>query len=70
MKTRQYHTVKHIGVSDTVEYQNSIYQALINNISGETDKTGYTPLFNRTILIDETGKRVNCHNYKQLRRLD
>ena len=70
MKTRQYHTVKHIGVSDTVEYQNSIYQVLINYISGETDKTGYTPLFNRTILIDETGKRVKCHNYKQLRRLD
>ena len=70
MKTRQYHTVTHIGVSDTVEYQNSISQVLINYISGETDKTGYTPLFNRTILIDETGKRVTCHNYILLRRLD
>jgi hypothetical protein len=70
MCNRQYHTVNHIGVSDTVEYKNSIWQVLINYISGETDKTGYTPLLNRTILIDETGKRVTCHNYKQLRRLD
>jgi len=40
---------------------------LINYISGETDKTGYTPLLNRTILIDDDGNRVTCHNYKQLR---
>ena len=70
MKTRQYHTVKHIGVSDTVEYQNSIWQVFINYIKGETDKTGYTPKANRTILINETGQQVTCHNYKLLRRLD
>ena len=70
MCNRQYHTVNQIGVGDNVEYQKSLWQVIINYISGETDKTGYTPLFNRTILINETGKRVNCHNYKQLRRLD
>ena len=67
---KQYNTVKQIGLGDVVEYQNSIWHVLINYISGETDKTGYTPLFNRTILISETGQRITCHNYKQLRRLD
>ena len=68
--SRQYHTVTHIGVGDSVEYQNTPYLVYINYIKGETDKTGYTPKANRTILIDETGKQVTCHNYKQLRRLD
>ena len=67
---QRYKKPEYIGVGDNVRFKNSDYQVLINYISGETDKTGYTPLFNRTILIDETGKRVTCHNYKQLRRLD
>ena len=45
MCNRQYHTVNQIGVGDNVEYQKSFWQVIINYISGETDKTGYTPLF-------------------------
>ena len=41
--SRQYHTVTHIGVGDSVEYQNTPYLVYINYIKGETDKTGYTP---------------------------
>ncbi len=66
----QYSTVKHIGLGDSVTYRNNHYLVLINYISGETDKTGYTPLYNRTILISETGQRVTCHNYKELRVCD
>ena len=66
MNPRQYHTVKHIGVSDTVEYQNSIYQVLINYIKGDQDRKGFIPTENFTILINEKGKRVTCHNFKEL----
>lgn len=66
----QYDSVTQISIGDNIYYRDNWYQVLINYISGETDKTGYTPLFNRTILIDETGQRVTVHNYKQLRRVD
>ncbi len=63
----QYDSVTQISIGDNIYYRDNWYQVLINYISGETDKTGYTPLFNRTILIDDDGNRVTCHNYKQLR---
>jgi hypothetical protein len=63
----QYDSVTQISIGDNIYYRDNWYQVLINYISGETDKTGYTPLLNRTILIDDDGNRVTCHNYKQLR---
>ena len=55
-----------IGVGDNVRYNNKDYQVLINYIKGETDAKNYTPKNNRTILIDNNGNRITCHNYKEL----
>ncbi len=55
-----------IGIGDNVKYRNNQYQVLINYIKGETDAKNYTPKSNRTILIDNNGKRITCHNYKEL----
>ena len=55
-----------IGVGDNVKYRNNQYQVLINYIKGETDAKNYTSKSNRTILIDNNGKRIICHDYKQL----
>ena len=51
-----------IGVGDNVKYRNNQYQVLINYIKGETDAKNYTPKSNRTILIDNNGKRITCHD--------
>ena len=55
-----------IGIGDKVTYKGNIYDVLINYIKGETDAKNYTPKSNRTILIDDNGNRVVCHNYKEL----
>ena len=55
-----------IGIGDKVTYKGNIYDVLINYIKGETDAKNYTPKSNRTILIDDNGNRVTCHNYEQL----
>ena len=55
-----------IGVGDNVRYKSNQYQVLINYIKGETDAKNYTPKSNRTILIDDNGNRVVCHDYKEL----
>ena len=39
---------------------------LINYIKGETDAKGYTPKKNRTILIDNYGKRTTVYDYSQM----
>ena len=39
---------------------------LVNYIVGETDKTGYTPKVNRTILIDDNDRKVVVNDYKLL----
>ena len=39
---------------------------LINYIKGETDAKGYTPQRNRTILIDNSGKRTTVYDYSQM----
>ena len=39
---------------------------LINYITGETDKTGYTPQKNRTILIDSEGKKTVVNDYRTM----
>ena len=55
-----------IGIGDNVRFKNNQYQVLINYIKGQTDAKNYTPKNNRTILIDDNGNRVICHNYKEL----
>ena len=42
------------------------YMVLINYIIGETDKTGYTPQKNRTILIDNEGKKTVVNDYRTM----
>ena len=63
---QRYKSPKFIGVSDDVRYKGKDYQVLINYNKGETDAKNYTPKNNRTILIDNKGNRVTCHNYKEL----
>ena len=55
-----------IGIGDNVTFKDRQYQVLINYIRGETDKKGYTPNYNRTILIDNNDTRITCLDYKQL----
>ena len=38
----------------------------MNYIKGETDAKGYTPQRNRTILIDNYGKRPTVYDYSQM----
>ena len=63
---QRYKKHKYIGVGDNVRYNNKNYQVLINYIKGETDAKNYTPKNDRTILIDNNGNRITCHNYKEL----
>ena len=55
-----------IGIGDNVRYRNNQYQVLINYVKGQTDAKNYTPKSIRTILNDDNGNRVVCHNYKEL----
>ena len=71
---RKYNSPYEIGVSDLVTYRDetgyiSEYHVLINYIAGETDKKGYTPKTNRTILVEmgeNAGRRTTCHDYTKL----
>ena len=63
---QRYKSPKFIGIGDKVRYQNKIYDVLGNYIVGETDKTGYTPKVNRTILIDNNDRKVVVNDYKLL----
>ena len=56
-----------IGIGDNVRYKNKNYQVLINYIKGETDAKGYTPLKNRTILINDDDERVIVDDFTKLR---
>ena len=67
----KYNSPYEIGISDLVTYRDetgyiSEYQILVNYIKGETDKKGYTPKTNRTILVDNAGRRTTCHDYTKL----
>ena len=53
-----------IESSDNAE--NNIYDVLVNYIVGETDRNGYTPKVNRTILIDNNDRKVVVNDYKLL----
>ena len=61
MPNNQYHTPYHIGVGDLVSFNGRVYHVLINYIKGQIDAKGYTPQSNRTILIDEHGKRTTVY---------
>ena len=64
--TQRYISPKFIGVSDNVRYKGKDYQVLINYIKGDKDRKGFIPTENFTVLIDKNGKRVYCHNFKDL----
>ena len=58
----QYNSPYEIGLGDNVRYKSKDYLVLINYIKNETDAKGYTPPSNRTILIDDYGKRITVYN--------
>ena len=64
--TQRYISPKFIGVSDNVRYKGQDYQVLINYIKGDKDRKGFIPTENFTVLINANGKRVYCHNFKDL----
>ena len=57
-----YNSPYEIGIGDSVNYENKNYFVLINYIKDEPDAQGYTPQSNRTILIDDNGKRRTVYN--------
>ena len=62
----KYNSVNEIGLGESVLYEGKEYLVLINYIKGETDAKGFTPLSNMTILIDNYGKRIAVHDYRNL----
>tara|TARA_B100000945_G_C19877202_1_gene365478 strand:+ start:246 stop:461 length:216 start_codon:yes stop_codon:yes gene_type:complete len=63
---QRYINPKFIGVSDNVRFKGKDYQVLINYIKGDKDRKGFIPTENFTVLINANGKRVYCHNFKDL----
>ena len=63
---QRYKSPKFIGLGDSVRYKGKDYLVLVNYIVGETDKTGYTPKANRTILIDDNDRKIVVNDYKLL----
>jgi hypothetical protein len=62
----KYNSVNEIGVGDVVVYEGRSYLVLVNYIKGETDKQGYTPKTNRTILIDDSDRKTVVNDYRKL----
>ena len=62
----KYNSVNEIGVGDMVVYEGRSYLVLVNYIKGETDKQGYTPKTNRTILIDDGDRKTVVNDYRKL----
>ena len=67
----KYNSPYEIGVGDVVimtdeDGYKTEHLVLVNYIIGETDKTGYTPQKNRTILIDNYGKKTLVHDYRTM----
>ena len=62
----KYNSVNEIGVGDLVVYEGRSYLVLVNYIKGETDKQGYTPKTNRTILIDDVDRKTVVNDYREL----
>ena len=62
----KYNSVNEIGVGDLVVYEGRSYLVLVNYIKGETDKQGYTPKTNRTILINDGDRKTVVNDYRKL----
>ena len=62
----KYNSPKEIGVGDVVTYEDRSYLVLVNYIKGQTDKQGYTPKTNRTILIDDGDRKIVVNDYRKL----
>ena len=67
----KYNSPKEIGVGDVIimtdeDGYKTEHLVLVNYIIGETDKHGYTPQKNRTILIDNYGKRTLVNDYRTM----
>ena len=62
----KYNSPKEIGLGDVVMYEGRSYLVLVNYIKGETDKQGYTPKTNRTILIDDGDRKIVVNDYRKL----
>ena len=62
----KYNSPKEIGLGDVVIYEGRSYLVLVNYIKGETDKQGYTPKTNRTILIDDGDRKIVVNDYRKL----
>ena len=63
----KYNSPHEIGVGDVVVMTDKTgykteHLVLINYIKNKTDAKGYTPQSNRTILIDDNGKRTTVYN--------
>ena len=67
----KYNSVNEISVGDVVGIKDDTgylteHLVITNYIKGETDAKGYTPQRNRTILIDNYGKRTTVYDYRKL----
>ena len=67
----KYNSPYEIGIGDVViitdeDGYKTDHLVLINYIKGETDAKGYTPKTNRTILIDNYGKRTLVNDYRTM----
>lgn len=67
----KYNSVYEIGVGDVVimtdkDGYKTDHLVLVNYIIGQTDKTGYTPNKNRTILIDSEGRKTVVNDFTQM----
>ena len=67
----KYSSPYEIGLGDVVIMKDddgyvTEHLVLTNYIKGETDAKGYTPKRNRTILIDNYGKRTTVYDYSQM----
>ena len=55
-----------IGIMTDEDGYKTDHLVLMNYIKGETDAKGYTPKTNRTILIDNYGKRTLVNDYRTM----
>ena len=67
----KYNSVNEISIGDVVSMKDDTgyvteHLVLVNYIIGETDKHGYTPKVNRTILVDNYGKKTVVNDYRKL----
>ena len=67
----KYNSPYEIGLGDVViltdeDGYKTEHLVLTNYIKGETDAKGYTPNTNRTILVDNYGKRTTVHDYRTM----